>query len=232
MLQIRRANERGHANHGWLDTNHSFSFGQYRDPKHMGFRVLRVINEDRVQAGHGFGTHPHSDMEILSYVRAGELEHKDSMGNGSVIKPGEFQLISAGSGITHSEFNPSSKQETHFYQIWITPNAKGLEPSYQQASFSNIKQGNGLRIIASLSGENGSLKINQDVKIYSAKLKSEESLVLPLTAQRHGWLQVIEGQCQLGEDLLNTSDGVSFSNELEPILTAQTDCELLFFDLP
>ena len=232
MLTIRRANQRGHANFGWLDTNHTFSFGQYHDPEYMGFRVLRVINEDRVSPGNGFGTHPHKDMEIISYVLSGELEHKDSLGNGSVIKAGEFQIISAGTGITHSEFNPSSEQETHFYQIWIEPEKKGLAPSYEQHSFGSSGKENELLLVASREKSEGSLKINQDVKLYVGSLAGSEARTLPLVSERHGWLQVVKGSLELNGDLLGSSDGASMSDECELRVVAKSDSEYLFFDLP
>ena len=229
MIQVRKANERGHANHGWLDSNHTFSFGRYQDPDHMGFRVLRVINEDKVHPGNGFGTHPHNDMEIISYVVSGKLEHKDSMGNGSVINAGEFQCISAGSGITHSEFNPSATELAHFYQIWIEPDERGVEPNYAQRDFSSAS---GLQLVASKGGKDGSLPINQDAKLYLARVDASERIALPLQKSRYGWLQVVKGSISIGDTQLVSSDGIALSNEREPEVVADSDSEFFFFDLP
>ena len=176
MIEVRKANDRGHGNHGWLNSYHTFSFASYRDPKHMGFRSLRVMNEDRVAAGQGFGEHAHDNMEIVSYVLEGALEHKDSLGNGEVLKPGEFQRISAGTGITHSEFNPSDRESTHFYQIWLLPKSQGIEPSYEQKHFADAELNNALRMVASPDGRDGSLSIHQDAKIYLSKLENGNSI--------------------------------------------------------
>ncbi|MBX3439798.1 MAG: pirin family protein, partial [Planctomycetaceae bacterium] len=176
MITLRKSNQRGHADHGWLNTYHTFSFSSYYDPAQMGFRSLRVMNEDRVAAGRGFGTHAHHDMEIVSYVLEGALEHKDSMGNGAVLRPGEFQRISAGTGITHSEFNPSRDQPTHFYQIWLLPQRNGLAPSYEQRRFDDSELRNALRVVASPEGENGSLTIHQDARISLSKLDAGKAV--------------------------------------------------------
>jgi len=185
MIRIRKAQERGHADHGWLETRHTFSFGSYHDPEHMGFRSLRVMNEDIVQPGQGFGAHPHQDMEIVTYVLAGQLEHKDSMGNGQVLRPGEFQRMSAGTGILHSEFNPSDTDSVHFYQIWLYPDRKGIEPSYEQRAFAPAQRHNRLRLVASPSGENESLSIHQDARIYLASLDADIEVSHALATGRH-----------------------------------------------
>ncbi|MEI6209375.1 MAG: pirin family protein [Desulfuromonadales bacterium] len=190
MLQIRRANERGHADHGWLNTYHSFSFADYYDPKHMGFRQLRVINEDRVQPGRGFPTHPHRNMEIISYVLEGALEHKDSMGNGSVIVPSEVQRMSAGTGITHSEFNHSKAELVHFLQIWILPDTEDVKPSYEQTYFPDEEKRGKLRLIASADGRDGSVTIRQDVNLYATLLEAGEEILHLMPSGRHVWIQV------------------------------------------
>lgn len=232
MIRVRKSSERGHAKHGWLESYHTFSFAHYYDPNHMGFRVLRVMNEDRVLPDNGFGTHPHDNMEILSYVISGELEHKDNMGNGSVIKPGEFQIITAGTGITHSEFNPSSDKETHFYQIWILPDTQGLKPNYQQRAFPPIEGGQALQLVASKSGEAGSLLVNQDVRLYRAILSQGEEIELPLVVGRYGWIQLVRGEIEIAGEMLRAGDGVALS-EIELLeVKAVTGSELLFFDLP
>ena len=187
MISVRKANDRGHANHGWLDTNHTFSFASYHDPQHMGFRSLRVMNEDRVAPGKGFGTHGHDNMEIISYVLSGALEHKDSMGNGEVLRPGEFQRISAGSGITHSEFNPSSEEPVHFYQIWLVPHVRDIQPSYQQREFGQGEKLNRLRLVASPDGEDGSLSIHTDADVYLSNLAAGSEVGFDLQPGRHGW---------------------------------------------
>ena len=180
MIRIRKANQRGHADHGWLKSHHTFSFARYRDPAHAGFRSLRVMNEDRVEPGNGFGTHAHDNMEIISYVLSGVLEHKDSMGNGEVLRPGEFQRISAGSGITHSEFNPSAVEPVHFYQIWLVPNQRGIEPSYLQREFDESEKQNRFRLVASPDGDEGSLTIHADAKVYLSRLSPRTNSVSTL----------------------------------------------------
>lgn len=231
MLKIRRAADRGHADHGWLNTYHTFSFASYYDPRHMGFRSLRVMNEDRVAAGKGFGTHEHRDMEIVSYVLAGALEHKDSMGNGEVLKPGEFQRITAGTGITHSEFNASSSELTHFYQIWLLPDREDIEPSYEQKKFDPADRQNQLQLVASPSADDGSLLIHQDVRIYLANLDTEAEVTYPLGTGRHAWLQVLRGTVEISGEALDTSDGAAISDESDVAVKATTAAEIMLFDL-
>ena len=231
MLAIRRAQDRGHGDHGWLSSWHTFSFAEYRDPKHMGFRSLRVINEDRVAAGKGFGTHAHHDMEIVSYVLEGELEHKDSMGNGEVLRPGEFQRITAGTGITHSEFNPSASNPTHFYQIWLKPERKGLEPSYEQKSFDATLRQNRFQLVASGDGAEGSLLIHQDAKIFLVDVTPGNVLKYAISSDRHLWLQVLRGTINANGLSLITSDAVAVSDEHVLQLEAEDTAELMLFDL-
>jgi redox-sensitive bicupin YhaK (pirin superfamily) len=231
VIQTRKANDRGHADHGWLDTHHTFSFASYRDPRHMGFRSLRVINEDRVAAGEGFGTHAHRDMEIVSYVLDGALEHKDSMGNGEVLRPGEFQRITAGTGITHSEFNPSSDTPTHFYQIWLLPEREGLEPSYAQKSFDPAGRRNRFQLVASRDAGDGSLLIHQDARIYLANIDEQERLAYELEGDRHAWIQVLRGSVDVNGETLDVSDGVAISEESQLRITANQTAEIMLFDL-
>lgn len=231
MLQIRKATERGHFKHGWLDTYHTFSFGAYRDPNHMGFRALRVMNEDVVAPGQGFGTHPHRDMEIVTYVLSGALEHKDSMGNGEVLRPGEFQRMSAGTGITHSEFNPSTAEPVHLYQIWLFPERNGIEPGYEQKRFAPEERSNRLRLVASHDAAEGSLLIHQDARIYLATVEKGQELQHTLVEGRHAWLQVLQGSINLNGTPLNTSDGVAISNETALSLKADRSAEVMLFDL-
>ncbi len=231
MIRIRKAEDRGHANHGWLDTHHTFSFASYRDPEQMGFRSLRVMNEDFVQPGQGFGTHPHHDMEIVTYVLEGALEHKDSMGNGEVLHPGEFQRMSAGTGITHSEFNPSDSEPVHLYQIWLFPQRKGIEPSYEQKRFSDEERRNRLRLVASPDGESGSLTIHQDARIFLSNLDEGQQLVHPIRPGRHAWLQLLRGQATVNGQAMNTSDGVAISEERELEIVARKPAEIMLFDL-
>jgi hypothetical protein len=231
MLQIRKADERGHADHGWLDTWHTFSFSSYRDPRHIHFRALRVINEDIVQPGQGFGTHPHQDMEIVTYVLSGALEHKDSMGNGEILRPGEFQRMSAGTGITHSEFNPSDTEPVHLYQIWLFPDQKGITPSYEQKRFPGDGQLNQLRLVASPQGTDGSLRIHQDARIFLADIAVGETVSHELAHTRHAWLQVLRGQIVLNGQTLNTSDGAAISDEGLLTMQAITAAEVMLFDL-
>ena len=231
MIQVRKANERGHANHGWLDTYHTFSFSTYQDPEHNQFRSLRVMNEDVVAAGQGFGTHPHHDMEIVTYVLEGALEHKDSMGNGEVLRPGEFQRMSAGTGITHSEFNPSDTEPVHLYQIWLIPERKGIEPSYEQKRFDDGGMTNQLRLVASPNAEHGSLKIHQDGCIYLAKLDAGRKVTHELGTSRHAWLQVLRGEVSLNGLPLQTSDGASASDENMLTIQATGNAEIMLFDL-
>ena len=231
MIQIRKSTDRGHANHGWLNTYHTFSFASYRDPKHMGFRTLRVMNEDWVEPGQGFGTHPHQDMEIVTYVLEGALEHKDSMGNGEVLRPGEFQRMTAGTGITHSEFNPSASEPVHLYQIWLYPEKKGLKPSYEQKSFPVEDRLNRLRLVASPNGDEGSLQIHQDARIYLSQLETGKEVIQPLLPGRHGWLQVLRGSVVLNGQPLQTSDGAAISDETTLTIKSSHDAEVMLFDL-
>ncbi len=231
MITVRQAADRGHANHGWLETNHTFSFASYHDPLHMGFRSLRVMNEDRVAQGKGFGTHGHDNMEIISYVLSGALEHKDSMGNGEVLRPGEFQRISAGSGITHSEFNPSQDEAVHFYQIWIEPNVRDLEPSYQQRMFDEREKLDRLRLVASPGGEDGSLSIHADAKIYLSRVTSGSEVGFDFELGRHGWLQVLSGSVAINGNQLAASDGAAISDEAFVSIAAYDDAEIMLFNL-
>ena len=231
MLNIRKANERGHADYGWLNTYHTFSFNAYRDPGYMGFRALRVINEDRVRAGEGFGTHGHRDMEIISYVLEGALEHRDSMGNGSVLRPGEFQRISAGSGMEHSEFNPSANEPSHFYQIWLLPDHKGIAPSYEQKLFSAEAKADRLLRVASPDGRDGSLTIQQDAEVFLAMLESGREATHTLQPQRHAWVQVLRGAIDVNGQALEVGDGVAVSDEASLVLRAREPAEIMVFDL-
>lgn len=231
MLRIRKASERGHADHGWLNTYHTFSFADYYDPKHMGFRALRVINEDRVKPGMGFPTHPHQDMEIITYVLEGALEHKDSMGNGSVIRPGEVQRMSAGTGITHSEYNHSRTELVHFLQIWILPSKTGVTPSYQQKAFPEQEERGVLRLVASPDSREGSVTIHQDVNLYVALLEAGEELVYRIPAGRHVWLQVARGKVCVNGTELDHSDGAAISEEGQIVVAGQEKSEILLFNL-
>jgi hypothetical protein len=232
MITVRKSNERGHANHGWLDSHHTFSFANYYDPRYTGFRDLLVINEDRVNAGAGFGRHGHQDMEIISYVLDGQLEHKDSMGSGSVLKYGDVQRMSAGTGVLHSEFNHSKEKPVHFLQIWITPKADGLKPGYEEKNFSEADKKNKLRLIVSPEGQDGSLHINQDASIYASILDEGKSVELSLKSGRHGWVQVARGSVELNGVLLNPGDGAAISEESKIALRAKQSSEFLVFDLP
>ncbi len=232
MITIRRSEDRGHADHGWLYTRHTFSFADYYDPRHMGFRTLRVINEDRVKPDIGFPTHPHRDMEIISYVLEGELAHRDSMGNGSVIRPGEVQRMSAGTGITHSEFNNSKTDPLHFFQIWILPEREGITPSYEQKFFPDDEKRGTLRLVASPDGENGSVVINQDAKLYATLLKAGEEIIHHLPAEHHAWVQVARGKVLVNGHVLEAGDGAAVSSEDVLRLTGKEASELLLFELP
>jgi hypothetical protein len=233
MITVRAANERGHFNHGWLNTYHTFSFADYRDPKHVHFRALRVINEDVVAAGRGFGMHPHENMEIITYVLSGELEHRDSLGTGEVIRPGDGQRMSAGTGIMHSEFNPSQTEPVHLLQIWIMPDKdkQEVEPSYEQKAFPEEEKRGKWRLIASPTGEQGSVKINADAKLLVTKLAAGESLPVTLPKGRYGWLQVARGAARLNGNALKQGDGVGVSDEGALVLEATEEAEVLFFDL-
>ncbi|HWP64700.1 MAG TPA: pirin family protein [Candidatus Limnocylindria bacterium] len=231
MIQIRGSEERGHANHGWLDTRHTFSFADYHDPRFMGFRALRVINEDHVAPARGFGTHPHRDMEILTYMVAGSLQHRDSMGNGSVIKPGEVQRMTAGTGVTHSEMNPSPTEPAHLLQIWILPERPGLPPSYEQREFPAPERRDRLRLVASRDGRDGSVTVHQDVDVYAASLSPGATVELPLQPGRHAWVQVVRGVVAVNGTALADGDGAALSGERSVRLDAHGDAELLLFDL-
>ena len=231
MFKLRLAHERGHVDHGWLNSYHTFSFADYRDPNHMGFRSLRVINEDRVAAGQGFGTHAHNDMEIVSYVLDGTLQHRDSMGNGQILRPGEFQRITAGTGITHSEFNPSSTTSTHFYQIWLLPERRGIKPSYEQKSFDPQGRKNQWQLVASRQSKDSSLTIHQDVSIYLADVETAKDLVFEIPKGRHLWLQVLRGSIHAGGYTLATGDALAASEEQSLTIRATADAQLMLFDL-
>ena len=231
IINIRRANARGHFNFGWLDTSHTFSFGEYYDPRLMGFRSLRVINEDRVQPGHGFPTHGHRDMEIITYVMAGALEHRDSMGNGSVIRPGDVQRMSAGTGVRHSESNQSADEAVHLPQIWIEPQALAIAPGYEQKMFTAEEKREQLRLIASPDGRAGSVTIHQDASIYAAVLAPGQELIHQLEDGRHAWLQVAQGMVAVNEQALGQGDGAAVSDEQSLRITGDEDAEILLFDL-
>jgi len=232
MITIRPARERGHGQHGWLDTRHTFSFNDYYDPRHMGFRVLRVINEDRVQPGQGFGAHDHRDMEILSHVLDGALAHRDSLGNGSVLRPGEFQCMTAGTGIRHSEFNPSEAEPVHFYQIWLLPDRPGLSPRYDQRAFSEDERRGRLRVVASPDGRDGSLTIHQDAEVLLSSLGAGERVTHGLGPGRHAWLQVLRGAVQLNRVTLTVGDGSAVSDEPSLTIRANEPFEVMLVDLP
>jgi quercetin 2,3-dioxygenase len=228
MIEIRHRDERGHFDHGWLDTYHTFSFDRYYDPQHMGFRALRVINEDRVAPAQGFGTHPHRDMEIITYILEGALEHKDSMGTGSIIRPGEIQRMSAGTGVTHSEFNPSRNEPVHLLQIWIFPEAKGIKPSYEQKEFNRDEMRGKLRLIAAREPETGAVKIHQDVRLYAAILEGQ-TITHDLQKGRFAWLQVARGSMQLDGIELKAGDGAAIAESESLKITGHG--EALLFDL-
>lgn len=230
MIKTRKSKDRGHANHGWLDTYHTFSFASYFDPKHMKFRALRVINEDRIAGEQGFGTHPHENMEIITYIIEGELEHRDSMGNGSVIRPGELQRMTAGTGVTHSEFNPSDKT-THLLQIWIYPDSIGLEPGYEQREFPALQEPDTLTLLASQNGRDNSLTVHQDIEIHGGRLSAGNKFDYPLLPNRHAWVQMVKGALMLNGIALKAGDGASISDEKLITLSAEQDSELLLFDL-
>jgi redox-sensitive bicupin YhaK (pirin superfamily) len=231
MITRRPARERGHADHGWLDTWHTFSFSDYHDPRHMGFRDLRVINDDRVRGGHGFPPHPHRDMEIITYVLEGALEHRDSMGNGSVIRPGEVQRMSAGTGVVHSEFNPSRADLVHLLQIWILPRARGLAPGYEQRRFDDAELADRLRVIAAPDGRDGAVTINQDVSVYAARLGAGAKVQHALARGRFAWVHVARGAASLNGEAMEAGDGAAVSDEHDLVLNAATPAEFLLFDL-
>lgn len=230
MISVRKAGERGHANHGWLDTYHTFSFADYHDRDHMRFRSLRVINEDVIAPGAGFAPHSHNDMEIITYVLKGAVAHKDSTGGGGVIRPGEVQYMCAGSGVTHSEYNASDSEPLHLYQIWLLPNAKGLEPGYAQRDFGDERNGV-LRLVASPDGREGSLKINQDTALYASVLEKDVIVEHGFAEDRYGWLQVARGEIELNGERLHAGDGAEIEGETRLTIKALAPSELLLFDL-
>jgi redox-sensitive bicupin YhaK (pirin superfamily) len=230
MMNIRKANERGHANHGWLDSYHTFSFADYYDPQWMGFRSLRVINDDLVLPGNGFGAHPHRDMEIITYVLSGALEHKDSMGNGSVIRPGNIQYMSAGSGVQHSEFNPSKDEAVRLLQIWIMPDVKGAKPRYAEKSLSDKPTGQ-LHLMVSKAGRDGSIAIRQDADLWLAKLEAGQSVSHSLAKGRNAWVHVAEGEVVLNGKTLSGGDAAAVSEEAKLQLSANKPSQVLLFDL-
>ena len=233
MLTIRKSQDRGTADHGWLLSRHTFSFGEYFDPEHMGFSTLRVINEDRVDPAQGFGTHGHQDMEIISYVVTGALEHKDSIGTGSVIRPGDVQIMSAGTGIRHSEFNHSKSEPVHFLQIWIEPNRKGVPPRYEQTKFPDDSKRGRLVAIGSPDGRNGSVVIYQDAELYASLLDEGQTVVHELEPKRKAWLQMIRGALEVNGQGLEAGDGVAIEQERGISMVARADgTEFLLFDLP
>lgn len=232
MMQIRKSCERGHANHGWLDTYHTFSFADYYDPAHMGFGPLRVINEDRVEPGRGFGTHGHRDMEIITYVLDGGLQHRDNLGNGSVIRPGDVQRMSAGSGVMHSEFNASERDPVHFLQIWIEPSARGVSPGYEQKHFAAEDRRGKLKLIASPDGGEGSVTIHQDARVYAADLAVDAAVAYDIKAGRRAYVHVASGAVVVNGTPLEAGDGARIAEETTLNLSALQESQVLFFDLP
>lgn len=231
MIGIRRSEERGTARHGWLSSRHTFSFGQYHDPRYMGFGPLRVINEDRVQPGQGFATHGHRDMEIISYVLDGALEHKDSLGNGTVIRPGDVQRMTAGTGVTHSEFNPSATEPVHFLQIWILPGEAGLEPGYEQKTFGEAEKRGVLRLVGSRQGRDGSVTIHQDTDLYVTCPEDGQEILHGLAAGRKAWVQVVRGRGEVNGRELQAGDGVALADEPMLRLRGVSGAEMLLFDM-
>jgi len=231
MIRLRKSEDRGHANHGWLDSRHTFSFASYYDPAQMGFRRLRVINQDRVAPGQGFGSHPHRDMEIISYVVDGALEHKDSMGNASVIVPGEVQRMSAGTGVVHSEFNHSQAEPVHFLQIWIETAKPGIAPGYEQKSFADSTAPGRLTLAASGDGRDGSVTVHQDVDLYIGKLAAGQTLTYDLPEKRHAWVQMVKGGLELNGHALEAGDGAAVSEESTLRFAGKGDGEFLLFNL-
>jgi quercetin 2,3-dioxygenase len=231
MIELRKSEARGHANHGWLDSHHSFSFADYHDPRHMGYASLRVINEDTVQPGQGFGTHGHRDMEIITYILEGALEHKDSMGNGSVIRPGDVQRMSAGSGVRHSEFNASKSELVHFLQIWIEPNVAGIAPGYEEKIFDAASKRGRLRLIASSDGRDGSVTIHQDAAVYAALLNGGERVAHALAPGRKAYVHVARGSATVNGEVLRSGDAAKISGEAAVTLSDGNDSEILLFDL-
>lgn len=231
MVHLRPSAERGHFDHGWLNTWHTFSFGNYHDSSHMSFRSLRVINDDRVQPGRGFGMHGHRDMEIVTYILEGALEHKDSLGNGSILRAGDLQRMTAGSGVLHSEFNPSDKEWVHLYQIWLLPERKGLQPGYEQRSLSREETRGGFRLIASPQGADGSLTIHQDARLYLVSLSPGEGVSHRIEPGRGAWLQVLRGNVHCFDTDLSAGDGLAITDEPEVAVQGATPAEVLLFDL-
>jgi hypothetical protein len=231
MIAIRRSEARGLSQQGWLDSRHTFSFADYHDRRFMGFRDLRVINEDRVKPGQGFGTHPHSDMEIVSYVLEGALAHRDSLGNGSVIRPGDVQRMSAGTGVLHSEFNFSEQEPVHFLQIWILPAREAIAPSYEEKRFGEAERRNQLRLVVAPDGADGAVRIGQDTRIYAGLLDASAAVTHPLAPGRHAWVQVARGELELAGDVLQAGDGAAISEQAEVALWARSAAEVLVFDL-
>jgi redox-sensitive bicupin YhaK (pirin superfamily) len=231
MITIRKSEDRGHFDLGWLDTYHTFSFDKYYDPNHMGFRTLRVINEDRVQPGRGFPTHSHRDMEIVTYILEGALQHQDSMGNGSIIRPGDVQRMTAGTGVAHSESNPSQTDAVHLLQIWILPNERGLKPDYEQKAFSQEDRRAILRLIASEDARDGSVRIHQDVNVYASLLEIGQEVVHQLAPNRHAWIQVARGAIAVNGEKLNESDGAAISGASNLTIVGRKSAEALLFDL-
>ena len=232
MITVRKSEDRGGADHGWLSTRHTFSFAHYRDPGFMGFRSLRVINEDHVAPGTGFGEHPHENMEIITYILSGALEHKDSLGTGSIIRPGDVQRMSAGTGVRHSEFNPSQNEEVHLLQIWILPNKIGIEPSYEQKRFNDEDKNGKLQLIGSQDGRQGSVRIHQDVNLYASKLSRGQEIGFSPDPKRFGWLQVARGEISVNDISLGAGDGSALGEETALRIRARSDAaEFLFFDL-
>jgi quercetin 2,3-dioxygenase len=231
MITIRKADERGHFDFGWLNTYHTFSFGEYYDPRNMGFRSLRVINEDYVHPGRGFPTHGHRDMEIITYVLEGGLAHKDSMGNGSIIRPGDVQRMSAGTGVRHSEANPSQDEPVHLLQIWIEPDKTGIEPGYEEKKFDDEEKRGQLRLVASSDGRDGSVRIHQDASLHVSILESAQEVTYELKPERHAWVQIARGSIELNGHALKQGDGASISEEKELKITGREPAEFLLFDL-
>jgi redox-sensitive bicupin YhaK (pirin superfamily) len=231
MMTVRPSKERGHAQHGWLDSRHTFSFADYYDPQQMGFRALRVINEDKVAPAQGFGTHPHRDMEIISYVLDGALAHKDSIGTGSVIRPGDVQRMSAGTGVAHSEFNASTSEPVHFLQIWLVPSQRGIKPSYEQKSFTPEQMKGRLRVVASPDGRDGGVSIHSDVVLHAGRLGPGDNTEVALAAGRHAWVQVARGTVQVNGTELQAGDGAALVNEDKVKIEGRDDAEVLLFDL-
>ncbi len=231
MIEIRKSEARGHANHGWLDSYHSFSFADYVDPMHMGFGALRVINEDRIAAAAGFGTHGHKNMEIITYVLEGELAHKDSMGNGSVIRPGDVQRMSAGTGVRHSEFNHSQEREAHLLQIWIEPNENGVSPGYEEKHFDAAQKRGHLQLIASLDGREGSVRMHQDARLYAGLIDGDEAITLPVKSGRRVYLHVARGEVSVNGIALKAGDAIKAVDEEQIELRKGQQAEVLLFDL-